>query len=194
MHLLPTLLAAAFTTGAVAQLPIVTLETALGPIVIEVDTARAPGTGSNFLRYVEEGIYTDGRFYRSVRDDNQPDNDVRIDVIQGGISRARAAARHPAIPLERTSVTGLTHQDGTVSLARAGPDTGSTEFFICIGDQPELDFGGRRNPDGQGFAAFGRVLEGMDIVRAIHRRPVEGQRLRPAVSIVGAHRTSVARR
>ena len=70
-------------------------------------------------------------------------------------------------------------------MARAGPDTATSSFFICIGDQPSLDFGGRRNPDGQGFAAFGRVTRGMDVVRAIQRSPAEGQRLSPPVPIVG---------
>ena len=140
-------------------------------------------TGIEFLRYVDQGIYTNGRFYRAVRDDNQPDDDVLIDVIQGGIDRARRGDRRAPIPLERTSVTGLTHEDGTLSIARAGPDTGSTEFFICIGNQPELDFGGARHPDGQGFAAFGRVVDGMDVVRVIHRQPVDAQRLTPVVVI-----------
>jgi peptidyl-prolyl cis-trans isomerase A (cyclophilin A) len=67
-------------------------------------------------------------------------------------------------------MTGLRHLDGTLSMARIAPGTAGSAFFICIGDQPDLDFGGRRNPDGQGFAAFGRVAEGMDVVRAIFKK------------------------
>ncbi len=119
---------------------------------------------------------------------NQPDNDVLIEVIQGGIDPARRDDRFDAIPLERTNATGLRHLDGTISVARTGPDTGSSEFFICIGDQPELDFGGARNLDGQGFAAFGWVVEGMDVVRRIQGQPAEGQQLRPPVAIAGVRR------
>jgi peptidyl-prolyl cis-trans isomerase A (cyclophilin A) len=73
-------------------------------------------------------------------------------------------------------------------MARSGPDTATSSFFICIGDQPELDFGGRRNPDGQGFAAFGKILQGMEVVRAINRSPAEGQTLSPSIRILQAKR------
>jgi len=96
--------------------------------------------------------------------------------------------RFPAIPLERTSDTGLHHVNGTVSMARVGPDTGTYEFFICVGDQPALDFGGARNPDGQGFAAFGQVVRGLDVVRQIQQAPADGQTLRPPVGILSARR------
>jgi peptidyl-prolyl cis-trans isomerase A (cyclophilin A) len=92
------------------------------------------------------------------------------------------------LALERTRDTGLSHKDGTVSMARAGPDTATSDFFICIGDQPPLDFGGKRNPDGQGFAAFGRVVAGMDVVRRIQAAPAEGQSLKPPVRILRAKR------
>ena len=168
---------------AAQVLPVVHIETTLGTIVVEIDTVRAPITATNFLRYVDNGLYNGGRFYRTVTLANQPDNDVLIEVIQGGIDPDVRDRRFEAIALERTSVTGLRHLDGTISMARSGPDTASSEFFICIGDQPELDFGGARNPDGQGFAAFGRVVEGMDVVREIQARPAEGQRLRVVVKV-----------
>ena len=84
--------------------------------------------------------------------------------------------------------TGGEKDDGTVSMARLGPDTATQSFFICVGDQPELDFGGQRNPDGQGFAAFGQVVEGMDLVRAIHTSAAEGQQLDPPIQIQRAVR------
>ena len=171
-----------------SSLPHVVIETELGDIEIVVDTVNAPNTAANFLRYVTGSHYTGGRFYRTVTMQNQPDDSVRIEVIQGGANPDRRDERYPPIALERTSVTGLSHVDGTVSMARAGPDTARAEFFICIGDQPELDFGGRRNKDGQGFAAFGRVVSGMDVVRRIHAQAAVGQRLASPVRITGTRR------
>lgn len=180
--------------AALAQsLPQVTIRTTLGAITVEVDSIRAPVTSANFLRYADAGAYRGGRFHRTVRLDNQPDNAVRIEVVQAGAAPA-GAATFPPIALERTSVTGLRHRDGTLSMARGGPDTATSDFFICIGDQPSLDAGGARNPDGQGFAAFGRVVAGMEVVRAIQRAPAEGQRLVPVIEILEvARRTGPAR-
>lgn len=161
----------------------VVLSTDLGEIELELDQARAPITTANFLRYVAAGRYEGGRFHRTVRLDNQPDNDVLIEVIQAGVDPERTADDFDPIPLERTNRTGVQHTDGAVSMARDGPDTATSDFFICIGDQPELDFGGRRNPDGQGFAAFGRVIRGMDVVRAIQAAAAAGQSLTPPVLI-----------
>jgi peptidyl-prolyl cis-trans isomerase A (cyclophilin A) len=98
----------------------------------------------------------------------------------------------PPIKLERTNKTGIRHLDGTISMARDGPDTGTSDFFICIGNQPSLDFGGKRNPDGQGFAAFGRVLLGMDVVRRIQEAPAKGQALQPPVAITNIVRKEPA--
>ncbi|MBL0937759.1 MAG: peptidylprolyl isomerase [Gemmatimonadaceae bacterium] len=161
----------------------VRIETSLGAITADIDSAHAPVSAANFLRYVDSLAYIGGRFHRAVTMANQPRDSVRIEVIQGGANPDRIGARFPAIPLERTSVTGLRHRDGTLSMARGGPDTATSDFFICVGDQPALDFGGRRNPDGQGFAAFGQVTGGMDVVRAIQRRPVNAQSLTPPVEI-----------
>jgi len=161
----------------------VLLETTLGELEVEVDRARAPASAANFLRYVAAGRYDGGRFHRSVTAANQPGSPVLIAVVQAGVDPAREKDDFPPIALERTRDTGLAHRDGTLSMARAGPDTATSDFFVCVGDQPELDFGGRRNPDGQGFAAFGRVVRGMEVVRRIWRAPVEGQALTPPVAI-----------
>ena len=167
----------------------VVVETELGSFELEVDVDRAPVTAANFLRYVDGGHYDGGTFHRTVHEDNQPNDSIRIAVIQGSRNREAAEARaSPGSLLERTSETGVTHRDGTISMARGGPDTATHSFFICIGDQPSLDFGGKRNADGQGFAAFGRVVEGMEVVRAIHRAPHEAQRLTPPVRIVRVYR------
>lgn len=161
----------------------VLLETELGSIELELDDARAPVTTANFLKYVDGGFYDGGVFHRTVKPDNQPDNAIRIEVIQGGPNPEKKSLGFPAIALERTSKTGLKHRDGVVSMARSQPDTATSDFFICIGDQPSLDFGGMRNPDGQGFAAFGRVTKGLDVVKKIQQAPAEKQRLTPAVGI-----------
>lgn len=184
------LLALAVTAFAADPAPPVrlVLHTELGEIELALDAAHAPATVANFLHYVDAGLYTDGVFHRTVTPDNQPHNDVKIEVIQGGINPDRGQEDGPPIALERTSVTGLKHRDGTISMARNGPDTATSDFFICVGDQPELDFGGRRNPDGQGFAAFGQVTRGMDIVRAIQQSPADGQKLTPPVKILRIER------
>lgn len=145
----------------------VKLETTMGDIHIDLYADKAPITVNNFLKYIDNGLMNDGAFYRVVHMQNQEQNDIKIEVIQGGISGNSDIARYDPIPLERTSDTGLKHLDGTISMTRGAPDTAGSEFFICINDQPLLDFGGMRNPDGQGFAAFGMVTKGMDVVRAI---------------------------
>ena len=163
--------------------PQVRIVTPVGAVTLELDPVKAPVTTANFLRYVDEGFYSGGQFFRTVTEENQPFDTVKIAVIQGGANAARAGDTYPPIALERTSDTGLTHLDGTISMARSEPDSATHSFFICVGDQPELDFGGQRNPDGQGFAVFGRVMEGMDVVRVIHQLPAEGQSLDPPVPI-----------
>jgi peptidyl-prolyl cis-trans isomerase A (cyclophilin A) len=135
---------------------------------------------------VKAGHYEGGSFFRTVRDDNQPDSPVKIDVIQAGVHPWMENFTRDPIPLERTSETGIRHRDGTISMARGEPDTATSSFFICIGDQPELDFGGRRNPDGQGFAAFGQVVGGMDVVHRIHQTRAKGQAIMPPVRIMSA--------
>lgn len=150
----------------------IVLETELGAFTIAVDTENAPVTAANFLAYVDGGHLDNATAYRLVTLENQPAATVhRIEVVQWGIRAAEDnPAPFPPIPHETTATSGLAHRDMTVSMARFAPGSAGSEFFICIGDQPELDFGGRRNPDGQGFAAFGTVTEGRDTVMAIHRR------------------------
>ncbi len=169
------------------QIPIV-IETELGDIQAELDSARAPITVTNFLRYVDAHLYDGAQFFRSVRMDDQPDDSIKIQVIQVALSRENSNSEFPPIPLERTSETGLRHVDGALSMARWGPDTGTSSFSIVIGRQPSMDFGGMRNPDGQGFAVFGRVTEGMNLVRRIQARPVKGQQLSPPVRILTIRR------
>jgi len=177
------LLSAPFTRGGEENAVRVLIETDKGTIEVELDAKSAPNTVANFLKYVNGKFYDGGRFHRTVTPDNQPDNKVKIEVVQAGINPDKTKDEFPAIKLERTRDTRLIHKDGTISMARDGPDTATSDFFICIGDQPELDFGGKRNPDGQGFAAFGRVVKGMDVVKKIQQSPADGQTLKPAVTI-----------
>ena len=162
----------------------VLIQTDKGDIEVELDAARAPNTVANFLRYVDGKFYDGGSFHRTVTPDNQPDNKVKIEVIQAGIDAAKMKDEFKPIKLERTKDTKLLHKDGTVSMARDGPDTATADFFICIGDQPELDHGGTRNPDGQGFAAFGHVTKGMDVVKKIQGSEAEAQTLKPPIKIM----------
>ena len=190
------LFALAVTSSAFAQAgarPVrVRVQTSLGDIVLELDPAKAPNTTANFLKYVDAGHYDGGTFHRTVKMDNQPESPVKIEVIQARVHADKAKAGFPPIALERTTVTGLKHVDGAVSMARGTPDSASSGWFICINDQPSLDFGGARNPDGQGFAAFGRVVSGMDVVRKIQQAPsssnrtsnTEAQKLTPPITIV----------
>lgn len=166
----------------------IVIQTSAGDIVVALDREKAPITTKNFLRYVDAGKFANGSFYRTVttKPDNQPGKSVKIDVIQGGLSSEDKS--YDPIPLERTSQTGLRHLNGTISMARDKPDSATAEFFICIGPQPELDFGGRRNPDGQGFAAFGQVVSGWGVINKIHHARSEEQALEPKILIQNIYR------
>jgi peptidyl-prolyl cis-trans isomerase A (cyclophilin A) len=164
--------------------PTFAIQTALGEVTLELYPSAAPITCANFLAYVEVGAYANSSFYRTVTPHNQPNNPVPISVIQGGLGMADHPLKRAPIAHETTAQTGLRHCDGAISMGRLAAGTANSEFFICIDDQPSLDYGGARNPDGQGFAAFGRVLTGMDIVRQIHQSPAEGEWLKPPIRIV----------
>ncbi|HST60375.1 MAG TPA: peptidylprolyl isomerase [Longimicrobium sp.] len=154
--------------------PQVELRTQFGNIRIEVDSVRAPRTAANFLRYVDEGRLDSASFYR-VRREEAELMQRGTAVVQGGLWRSGDTTKFlPPIPLESTRETGLRHTDGVVSLARFGVNSGRGEFFIVVGDQPHLDYRGADKP---GYAAFGRVVEGMDLVRDIQRLPVRGEQL-----------------
>jgi len=159
------------------------IRTEIGDIYARLDLQRAPVTSSNFLRYVDTGLLDSTCFYRVVKIDNQSYDSILIEVIQGG-RYENDENGFPPIIHETTEMTGIRHQNGTISMARAKPGSATSEFFICIGAQPELDFGGKRNPDRQGFAAFGKVIKGMDVVRKIHSIKAPGQYLEKTVMIL----------
>ncbi len=169
--LLPACLVLAASPKADSKPVRVLIQTDKGDIEAELDPAKAPATVANFLRYVDGKFYDGGRFHRTVKPDNQPDNKVKIEVIQAGINPDKMKDEFPPIKLERTRDTKLPHRDGTLSMARDGPDTATSDFFICIGDQPELDFGGKRNPDGQGSPRSGESSRAWTSSRRSRRPP-----------------------
>lgn len=170
---------------------LVRVQTGFGDFDIAVDVKHAPVTAANFLKYVDAGLYDGGRFHRATRPDNYkpaPPNRPAMELIQGGISPEKKGQGFPPIPLERTSITGLKHVRGVVSMARGGPDTATSDFFVLLDDQPSLDFGGLRFDDAQGAAAFGTVVAGLDVVAKIQQQPVQGQNLTPPVGILSVKR------
>ena len=180
------MLSACVATAGGGDGPRVALETDAGRMVLELELERAPLTVCNFLSYVTDGDYDGGSFFRTVVSATN-DNPHPIDVIQAATPRGADDTLCPPVPLERTRDTGLSHLAGTVSMARDGPDTATSSFFIVTRDTPSLDFGGGRNPDGQGFAAFGRLVEGLDVARRIQMSPADaGEQLTPPVAIRSA--------
>ena len=168
-------------------------ETEAGAFVIEVDTAVAPVIVANYLAYVDGHLLDGASVNRVVTLANQTSETVhRIEVLQWGMNLPDGRGPpFPSIAHETTRGTGLKHLDGTVSMSRAATGSAASKFFVCVGDQPELDFGGRRNPNGQGFAAFGRVICGQDVVRALHARGEAQQYLARRVVIRSVRRVAL---
>jgi peptidyl-prolyl cis-trans isomerase A (cyclophilin A) len=188
MRILPLIIVTAFLSACSSpghKNPHVTIVTRQGDIEIELYPGQAPKSVAAFITYIKRGYYKNASFYRVLNDDNQPSNAPKAALIQGGTYRSQPNLNDtlPGIPHEGTDQTKLLHTDGTLSLARTAPGTATTEFFICIGDQPGFDFGGENNPDKQGYAAFGKVIKGMDIVRRIYNLPESDQYFDPPVAI-----------
>ncbi|WP_321391219.1 peptidylprolyl isomerase [Emcibacter sp.] len=175
----------------------VVISTDLGDINLRLYPERAPLTVANFLNNIDAGLYNGGQFYRAVRMDNQRPAKTTITLIQGG--RNQAMTPLPPIAHETTEMTGISHQNGVISMARLEPGTANTEFFICIGDNSALDYGSDRNPDRQGYATFGVVTQGMEVVMNIQNQPtnfpmedpdspVHGQIMEQPVKILSVRR------
>ncbi|GGB13011.1 peptidylprolyl isomerase [Puia dinghuensis] len=176
-YLLLIALLAACHSNSNPDTPHVLIQTSAGDIEVELYRRQAPKTAGAFLSYVDSGFYKNGSFYRVLNEDNQVTGAPISQLIQGGIWKTNhsKAISLPGVPHEATRETHILHKDGVISLARDKPGTGTTEFFICVGDQPGFDFGGENNPDGQGYAAFGKVVKGMDVVRTLYARPESNQ-------------------
>lgn len=155
------------TAADEASAPRAVIVTSLGDITVELAETAAPVSSANFLAHAEAGHYDGGGFYRSVRDDNEREGVEPMNLIQGGHSFDGLPGAD-GIAHETTEETGLSHERGAISMARNEPGTATTEFFIMVADYPGLDSGpGKRNPDEAGYAVFGQVVEGMDVVEAI---------------------------
>ncbi len=187
--LAPALMFLLFSCKSGSIHPQIVIETNLGKIEAELYPDKAPKTVAAFLSYVDSGFYKNSSFYRVVFDEAMS-NDDDAGVIQGGIwqSNNAKAEKLPGIPHESPKQTGLTHTSGTLSLARTTAGSANSEFFICIGDQSNYDDSKTLNPDGLGYAAFGKVISGMSIVRSIHRQPSNGEAFVKPVIILDIHR------
>ncbi len=163
-----------------------TIKTSMGDIELELYPEKAPITVANFLRYVDAGLYDNTTFFRTCTPENEAGRGIKIQVIQG--AERIATELFPPIELETTQTTKLLHKNGTVSMARDTPNSAQMSFFICINDQPSLDFKGRRNPDGLGFAAFAQVTKGMEVVLKIQQLPNKDQMLLEPVEIYSIKR------
>lgn len=175
-----------FLTRCVEKTTSCKIETSLGIIEVELYPEKAPQTVTNFLKYVDAGLYSNSSFFRACTPANEAEREVRIEVIQGGDMPPEKEMA--PVPIETTEQTGLLHKDGTLSMARDTPNSATCSFFICIGEQPALDFKGARNPDGFGFAAFGQVTKGMDVVKEIQGQKEEGQYFIEPVQILSITR------
>ena len=162
------------------------IKTSEGEIILELYPEKSPNTVANFLKYVDADLYSNSSFFRVCTSQNEAERNIRIEVIQGG-NVADEKCFDP-IEIENTEKTGLLHKNGTISMARDTPNSATCSFFICIGNQPELDFKGKRNPDGQGFAAFGQVTKGMDVVLKIQNKENKKQSLVKSISIISITR------
>ncbi|OYQ24999.1 peptidylprolyl isomerase [Sandarakinorhabdus cyanobacteriorum] len=169
----------------------IVVTTELGPITIALETERAPITANYILRHVDEARLDGAAFYRAMK--LTPDGNYGL--VQGGIQDGRKLL--PPVAHEPTSVTGLTHNEGAVSLARGAPGTAQAQFFIILGDLSSLDAKPGGPGDNLGYAVFGRVTDGMDVVKKIQNAPVsatkgegamKGQMIETPVKIISVKR------
>ena len=161
------------------------IKTVAGDMEVQLFPEKAPKTVAAFLSYVDSGFYDNSSFYRVLSRDNQPTGGNAAELIQGGIYKTGNRREYlPGIQHEPTSQTGILHGHGTLSMARLEPGTAGTEFFICIGDNPSFNAGGLNRGDTLGYAAFGRVVKGLDVLMAIYNRNEIDQEFAPPVGII----------
>ena len=166
-------------------LPRVRVQTALGVFTVVVHVDKAPVSGATFLALVRSGHLDGSSVFRILNDRNQPDDEHEVRTVQWGWYERKDNSLPGSRPAhEPTSVTGLRHLRGTMSMARRASGTPGSEYFIILRDEPELDFGGRRNPDGQGFAAFAQVVDGFDTLERLHACGEDGQFVQKPVPVL----------
>ena len=171
--------------------PTIDIETYYGDIIVELYPDKAPKTVAAFLSYVDSGYYKSTSFYRVLKKEDQAMNVGKSELIQGGLWQTRFKLQQtiPGIPLETTEQTGILHEYGVISLARnEDPNSGNTEFFICLDDEPDYDYGGDASPDKKGYVTFGKVIEGMQYVRQIHSQPDTNTTFVPPIKILNIKR------
>jgi len=170
--------------------PVIVIKTKFGNIKVELYPQKAPATVAAFLQNIDSGFFKNCSFYRILRNDNQVTGSLHSYLIQGGVWQTNPEWKHKfkPIPHEPTNKTGVLHKRGTISMARNEPGTATSEFFICIDDEPGFDYGGANNADGEGYAAFGEVVEGMATAMKIYDQPEYDQRFTPPVTILNIER------
>ena len=171
--------------------PTIDIETYYGDIIVELYPKKAPKTVAAFLSYVDSGFYKNTSFYRVLKKEDQSMNVAKTQLIQGGLWQTNFKKQQtiPGIPLETTKQTGILHTEGVISLARnEDPNSGNTEFFICMDDEPDYDYGGDASPDKKGYATFGKVIEGMKYVKQIHAQPDFETNFKPPIKIINIKR------
>ena len=171
--------------------PTIDIQTYYGDIIVELYPEKAPKTVAGFLAFVDSGYFKNTSFYRVLKKEDQSMNANKTQLIQGGLwqSKIKLLQSLPGIPLETTKQTGILHQEGVFSLARGvEPNSGNTEFFICMDDEPDYDYGGDASPDKKGYATFGKVIEGMKFVKQIHKQPDYETNFRPPIKIIDIKR------
>ena len=171
--------------------PTIDIQTYYGDIIIELYPDKAPKTVAAFLSFIDSGYFKNTTFYRVLKKDDQPMNAAKTQLIQGGLWRTnyKLEQKLPGIPLETTKQTGILHQEGVLSLARAEEaNSGNTEFFICMDDEPDYDYGGAASPDKKGYTTFGRVISGMKYVKQIHSQPDFETNFNPPIKIINIKR------
>jgi len=171
--------------------PTIDIQTYYGDIIIELYPDKAPKTVAAFLSFIDSGYFKNTTFYRVLKKDDQPMNAAKTQLIQGGLwqSKFKKQQTIPGIPLETTKQTGILHQEGVLSLARSEEaNSGNTEFFICMDDEPDYDYGGAASPDKKGYVTFGRVISGMKYVKQIHSQPDYETNFNPPIKIINIKR------
>lgn len=171
--------------------PTIDIETYYGDIIVELYPDKAPKTVAAFLSFVDSGYFKNTSFYRVLKKDDQAMNVAKTQLIQGGLWQTKFKLQQtiPGIPLETTKQTGILHTEGVISLARnEDPNSGNTEFFICMDDEPDYDYGGDASPDKKGYVTFGKVIDGMEYVRQIHEQPDYETNFKPPIKIINIKR------
>ena len=171
--------------------PTIDIETYYGDIIVELYPDKAPKTVAAFLSFVDSGYFKNTSFYRVLKKDDQAMNVAKTQLIQGGLWQTKFKLQQtiPGIPLETTKQTGILHTEGVISLARnEEPNSGNTEFFICMDNEPDYDYGGDASPDKKGYVTFGKVIDGMEYVRQIHDQPDFETNFKPPIKIINIKR------